>query len=78
MEGSSANDFGVLPEGANVAFLSRFEANGVSFSLGDDEAALVEAEDELAEFEGVAGDGMHLTVGDAINNARLEHGCNKL
>ena len=74
MEGGAADDFGVFLEGADVAFFGGLEAHDVGLPLGDDEAALVEAEDELAEFEGVAGDGVHFVVGDAIDQARLYHG----
>lgn len=74
MEGGTTDDFGVFLEGTNVAFLGSLKADNVGFALGYDKAALVETEDELAEFEGVAGDGMHSVVRDAIDESRLYHG----
>ena len=74
VEGGSADDLRVFAQGADVAFLGCLESDGVGFALGDDEAALVETEDELAKFEGVAGDGVHAVVGDAIDEAWLNHG----
>lgn len=72
----AADDFGVFTHGADVAFLGGLEAEGVGFLLGNDEGTLVELEDELADLEGVAGNGMEFVVGNAIDDAGLDGGGN--